>query len=303
MANSFLNDPSCVACWRFEPGNITIDTMGKNNLTSSTNAPTVNEISFKEGNGSAEFVNANTNYFLINEVNLSSDFPCKTGDTVKQMSICGWFNLTSEVNYNKIIGKWDYSGHKMSWAIRPQWPGLQLEFGTSNGASSYTTAAAWSPWVLGRWYHFGVTIDGIAKRTTTRIWDDTSRLVIVKEQVGSMTYPLYLFNSPLMIGAEVGPNNLLNAKLDEIVVFNRILSINNIDDIRQGNYTSTPSVIIENTGMDVIFYDKDVQISIEQFGLDVLYYQKYRVHPLSDVKKETSRNSRVNNCRSFPEFP
>ena len=33
MANNFLNEPSCKAHWRFEPGNLTTDSIGTNTLT------------------------------------------------------------------------------------------------------------------------------------------------------------------------------------------------------------------------------------------------------------------------------
>ena len=94
MANDFSGDPNCVALWRFENGALIADSIGSNTLT-DVNTVGTDTSDFKEGAACADFERSSLEYFYINDANLDSDYPFKSGDTNKKISFCEWFKLES----------------------------------------------------------------------------------------------------------------------------------------------------------------------------------------------------------------
>ncbi len=236
MANNFANDPSCIALWRFESGALTVDSKGNNALTTSTNPPTVDTANKMEGGASVNF--AGGQYFSIADAGLDAAFPLKSGDASKLFSICFWYRFNGYVQNSKIFSKWDYSGNKRSFSIQPGNGAYAggIDWGYADGIQTQWLPFTWWPSNSTTWYHFGICVDGIRKLVYIRVWNGSA---IAYEAWLHPNYELWVGTAPLMLGSEVGGSNSIQAKADEMVVFNRFLAPDEIDAIRAGTYAAS----------------------------------------------------------------
>jgi len=230
MANNFTSDPSCKALWRFEPDALTTDSIGENTL-SLKNAPTVDETAPMEGEGCLLISHASDQGVYITDANLNAGFPLKSGDTTKQITICGWFKPTSQQSAT-VVGKWGATDGEMcfllvannnSWSFG--WEYYPTGYGNiwRTGIGSISNGIA---------YHYGLVIDGVAQTYKLRIWDGSSVVV----DTNTFVFPLLVGTGAFTIGNLPASNSAIDGREDEVVVFNRLLTDDEIDDIRSGAY-------------------------------------------------------------------
>ena len=91
--NNFASDPDCVAVWRFESGQLTIDSVGTNTLTN--HGVTADTTDKKEAAGSANLQAAQSDYFSIANASLSSQFPFTSATAPKTISVAFWMKLNA----------------------------------------------------------------------------------------------------------------------------------------------------------------------------------------------------------------
>jgi hypothetical protein len=235
MANNFIRDPYCKALWRLEPGTLLVDSIGTNTLTASASSPTEDTTYFKEGTGSAAFNSANSQYFKRNDSDLSAGFPLKSGDTTKQITAACWVWFTSTPD-SYVWSKMDISGNQRTLGLNITTNKLTVVWATSL-TTSISLNTNWTP-STGQWYHITVVADGVAETCQIIVYDPATS-----------TFTPYSFSSngalaigtaPFMIGARWNsgsPLYPLNGKVDELVVFNRLLSNNEVYDIAKGIFT------------------------------------------------------------------
>ena len=78
MANDFSGDGACVALWRFESGALTTDSIGTNTLT-DVNTVGTETTDYQEGSACADIERDNSELFSIDDTDLDSGFPYKSG--------------------------------------------------------------------------------------------------------------------------------------------------------------------------------------------------------------------------------
>ena len=236
MANDFSTDESCKALWRFESGAFTTDSIGTNTLTNDGADEATGEGQYKEGSCAADFEFGNTDCMYRSDANLSAGFPFKNGDSVKKISLAFWVKWESipADNTRYVISKYHTVG-KRSFAIVTL-ADLTCNFynGYNNG-DSYEVKEIFTP-STGRFYHMGISLDGIAKTLNVRLWDD------IAESANS--FALNLDNQTNVEDADfvLGDRGqrdgtyCFDGILDEVAVFNRCLTDDEFDAIRTETY-------------------------------------------------------------------
>jgi len=252
--NDFSSDSTCKALWKFESGALTTDSKSTNTLTDhSTVSITSTTDTVKEGSGCVKTTNAVATWLHIADTNLAAGFPLKNGDSNKIFSACLWFRPLDFASFRDIFAKRAWAANKGSFLVYGATGNtLYISYVYSTGTivtQDFQIGAGLSTNV---WYHLGFTIDGVNKKVTWRLYNSYTEAATYGE-----FYPgaeLRVDDADLLIGAEQGAttgtsSNPFYGYIDEVVVFNRLLNILEIDAIRQGKYSGTG---IEGLAVDYI---------------------------------------------------
>ena len=240
LGNDFSTDPHCKALWRFEPGELATDSIGSNTLTPQS-TPIVDTGDVQEGDGSCDLTDGT---FLIDDADLDAGFPLKSGDTNKNISVAFWMkgsygqnNATGGV----IFGKGGVIGGKYSFLVayrETAGPGsgtLSVQIGIYGGINHDKTYPAK---IIQRdqWYHVAVTYEdqGATGTVRVRIYDPSDDSVY--ETVETTIEGIHVSDGPVKIGTYRYSSQTYTGLVDELVVFDDILTPNEIDLIRQGSY-------------------------------------------------------------------
>ena len=244
MPNNFANDSNCKALWRLENGALTTDSKGTNTLTN--NGVTADTSNFKEGLASGSFVLASSQYQIILDSNLNSGFPLKNGDSNKNISVSAWVRPSSfgAEGINRLIfAKWDSTNNRRSFG------GAIITSGSNYYARiflGYNSGASGEGWNHGttlsvnNWYHITFTYQDSDKSYAIRIRDVNG--IIGTDLTGTATLDsnkLAVGVSPFTLGAlmnDVTPNLLFDGPIDELVVFDDILTAAEATQIALGIY-------------------------------------------------------------------
>jgi hypothetical protein len=236
--NDFTADPNAVAWWRFEQDDLTGDTLGFNDLTSF--AITANTTYYKEGAASAYFrpvvTSADQTSLSIVDANLSDEFPGKNGTTNKKFSACFWTyisTLPTGTNYWGLLSKtnWYDGVSPYGYAVTCRAGGqIALNIGDKQLLHGSNVAA-------GRWYHITVTFDNATHTGTIQIWDATAGAALGTKATKTDFSPMAVSNAGFYVGGmDVLWYRAMRGFMDEVVVFNDILTDAEIAKIRAGTY-------------------------------------------------------------------
>jgi len=233
MANDFTGDTNCVALWSLDNGALTTDSIGGNTLTDNNTVGT-DTVNYKEGDASADFEFDNDEYLSITNANLDSGFPIKSGGT-GTFSLTFWYKAESQSNYAALVSKYDNNAQR-SFFIRDNNGTLEFYIGYNSGGSAELLDDSHSL-STGVWYHIGATFKNSDKSWQLRVYEEGSGTTTYS---GTATNNIFLSGAPFAIGAWFSSGSptpyYLDGLVDEVVVFDDILSIGEIDQIRQGTY-------------------------------------------------------------------
>ena len=241
--NDFTLDDDIKALWRFENGALTIDSKGENILTNA--GVNSNIESYKEGFGSAQF-GADSRLY-INDGDLDTGFPLKNGDTNKKLTLCTWLYMDtapSAAAANDSIIFMKYAANKCSIKItlNTTVTSTYLTVYISAGGVTYETSYYHAtPLVIGRWYHIAITYQASDGAYRIRIYDATAAAIHGSDKTGTLGN-VYVGTAPIFIGYLYNSlrNHSLYGKLDEMIMFNRVLTTDEIDDIRTNTFDVVP---------------------------------------------------------------
>jgi hypothetical protein len=240
VGNDFTADPNAVALWRFEPSAMNTDSLGGNTLVPQL-SPDVNNVDFKEGAASGNIKNG---HFLIGDGVLDADYPLKSGDDDKNISVAFWVKPSygESITTGRIIyGKGGVFGQQ-SFAVgffEAAGAGtgrIALNIGVLGGTTHETFLNPTKVIQRNQWYHVAVSYEHLGTRGNVRIRiydpsDDT-----VEETVDSTNNSLFVSAGNVAIGAYRYAAQDFAGLIDEMVVFNDVLTPAEIDKIRQGTY-------------------------------------------------------------------
>ena len=117
---------------------------------------------------------------------------------------------------------------------------LEIALGKAGGGNfdEYKFNAPEQQFPKDRWYHVAFTYKEADQSFHVRIWDDTAGVVLF-DHVGTTASRMAVTDAPLILGGLPLRSEHYDGLLDEVVVFNDILTTEQIDQIRQGNYKHT----------------------------------------------------------------
>jgi len=211
--------PPPISHWRFEPADIHADSMGNGNiLFDSIGTPSSELTHFIEGSGGVKLTSSDR--LRINDTDLSANMPFKNGTANQTISICFW--------YKQVGGGTTVISKTLACRIWPKHPGVEVTTYPSDvGVIEHLTATE-----LDKWYHIGIILSPTTRRI--RVFDNTAEAILgtdviqdpVLQNVSTWAWELYV-SSPGTV------------YLDDIVIFNREISVAEIDAIRSGTYPPT----------------------------------------------------------------
>lgn len=243
MANDFSAETRCKALWRFESGALTADSKGTNTLTSA-GTPAEDLVDFKEGACCVDIEYATTDYFTIADAALDAGFPLKNGDATKKLTWAAWIKQESQTpSYAFILSKWDTPNNKKSLAVTTVSNVLKIYWGYSSGTLSEEISTGIS--ILdGEWYHVAIAVDGVAKSFKARVYRLSNSTVYTYSS--TQTNALNVEDAAFRIGARDGDTTYRwDGKIDEVIVFDDILSDIEIDQVRAGAFVNPAIEVLQ----------------------------------------------------------
>ncbi len=241
--NNFASDPDCVALWKFDNvATLTMDSIGTNTL--ENHGVTVETADRREGIGCANFRVSEADWMIIDDADLSSNFPTKSGDPSPDLSICFWMKPRTFPFGSTMICKYLVATDDRSWrlllggAVTGK---LKVALGIGSGSNfkEYDFDAPEQQLVKDRWYHVAFTYKDADRSYHVRVWDGTTA-VLVYDATGIATSHMAITDAPLVLGSAPLLSEYYDGLLDEVVVFSDVLTTAEIDQIRQGIYVKTP---------------------------------------------------------------
>lgn len=294
MANKY-NDPSCIAAYLFEPDALTVDDRGNTVLQVHEDpviqlAPASDGARRKQGLGSVDFESTSKHWYYVNDADLPSSFPLKYGRQNYSFSFTCWFNMESESLYPRPLFSKESSGGYPEMAFfvnNAEGYNTLIElYVQQTGGIGYDTVLLYKdePFTLGAWYFVAVTYDELTRQGYLYLWKDG--VGIVDTTVWTRTVndgDLVLTEGPFCIGeAKYLSVRYFDGLIDELLVFNRALSNDEIVAIKDGTYewvgwtgaviqdTALSGTLLTNTLAPMLPSWRDnTVIETMQFGVDV----------------------------------
>ena len=241
-ANDFTGDPNCLAVWNFESGALTTDSQGSHTLSVAQGTPAADTVNYKQGSSSVflDWLGDGPAYNIA-DANLAAGFPLKGGSGSHEFSILFWVRPASEnASYFYQVWSKDQTG----------WTGGH-RFATNGGANTFNLKhTAQSAGVNGQaslitanqWYHIACVYDPCLVNGTMSLyeWDDTASTLYTHSSANqeSSYGSLVTTAVPFWVGGSDTTSivRTYHGRIDEFVVFNRALTVEDVNDIRDGNY-------------------------------------------------------------------
>ena len=202
----------------------------------------------------------------------NAGFPLKSGDATKKISVCFWLKPESYINYSGLLTKWNWTGNRRSLEIQRNYSTLKINCGHTDGIQ-YQNFNTGISLYNGEWYHVAICIDGkTAKSIYVRVFRVGTS--VINEYRGNLTNELWVGDAKVVVGAIDGPgsDNYFNGLLDEMVVFNELLTAKEIDAIRSGAYSyPMTEVRVETAGAQVAYTDQDGFVRVDAAGFMTAY--------------------------------
>lgn len=246
------SNPAPISRWLFNSDGLDVDSVGTNNLT-VFGSPVADTTEFIEGDQSVyfPFVSTSGHSLYINDVNLSSDFPFKSDSSSKDFTICFWYRGDPGSQNCTIVCKGFDSilTNQYSWAITINQGSYRLYMDryNNNGTWQYVQLNQIVDWVEpNKWYHISVAVNAESNTVFSRIYNQTDNVQLTDK---TSTFPIGDFidsDGSFGIGGrmrfdETWGNHGLGvndpARLDDMWIFDQILTNTQIDEIRNGTYS------------------------------------------------------------------
>jgi len=240
-ANYFLDDANCVGLWTLDvevtPAATYADTSGNGNTLANVFANIdVNTTYYQEGIASVVSTAATDSYLQCVDGSLSANFPGKNGTGNTTISACMWIRPTTISAVSNVLTKYQaFAGTYVSYILRFDASNNVAAYigygGSLNESKTHTGVAV----AANQWYHIAWTYDGATRAFRIRVWDDNASSVT--ETTGTYTNTMTPAQAPFQInGLAAAAEAGMIGYIDEAVVFNDILTADEIDEIRLGTY-------------------------------------------------------------------
>ena len=235
-------DANCVGLWNMESVNTQETDASQNSNTILAGNGTLDSSIYVQGAGS--YNNSGLQGHYRPDDDLSSDFPFKQGTANKVMSVCAWFRLDDFEVTQAIAGKWSASNSPPErgwWLLAGSSGNLAMQIDADGGVGGTETASVTHTLNTSIWFHAGMTYREDTKAWTLRLYDSNDTTVYSNSGTFD-TGTVWLSDVPFFVGAVSSTNSNtsfwypIDGKIDEVAIFDDILTADEIDEIRQGTY-------------------------------------------------------------------
>lgn len=247
MPNNFTTDSNAKALYSLESGALGTDSLNATNMTNS--GVTANTSIYKEKAASGSFVAASTQYMYLANSSLPSGFPWKSDDTNKSGSISSWVYMNSlPSGANTIFGKYNsVTAEERSFVAQVRnFSGLAkatMILGFNSGTQAEVVPEHATALSLSTWYHITWTYNNADKSYGIYVRDINGDTVGV-DKTGTATLDankLSVTTGPMTIGCfyvSGAPlaNYIMDGLIDELVIFNDVITAAEATQIAKGIY-------------------------------------------------------------------
>ncbi len=264
--NNFQNDHSCVAFYKFESGALGTDSRQSNDLT-EVGTPVADTTNYKEGASGVLLRAADSDYLwrgvaTSDDSNWSDNFPLKNGTSNGQLTICAWVRMINPPSVvggdkaNAIFTKYDSSANRRCFTFRIECPSgtgqyLKIVLGHTAGTlyeDSLVHGTSLRPLA---WYHCSCTFDATTRAYSLRLRDENGNKIGTDVE-STFTNDISYVTEPWRVGAQFAggaywAGTTMDGTVDELVVFNRVLTETEINKIAQGQYDYESVTIASST--------------------------------------------------------
>lgn len=228
-ANDFSADANCVALYNLESGALITDSKSTNTLTNTGFDEDL--VLFKQGSCSGKSIRANADRMTRLDADLTAGFPGKSGTSNKSFTIATWTYFDTIGIQQQLVSKSIGAGARV-WNFYI-WTTNVITLSISPDGTAWNYYLHASALSVDTWYHIAVTYDGN---------NDDSYRIRIHDESGLVGVDLTGTGSDMFMGTSsfvvsyASTSSALDGNLDEIVVFNRALSLTEIDQIWAGTY-------------------------------------------------------------------
>jgi len=230
---AYLNDPSCAAYWRFEQGALGSDSVGTNDLRVIGTETNTND--FIEGEASVEF-SGDADRLMALDSELDTDFPMKSDGINKDITTIQWVKFSQlGPTINMLLAK--YKDGNIVYRLLASPDGMiRISTGYEGGFLNQEHDWFGSPVQTGRWYFIASTYQHIDRSYRVRIYDYTADNFLDDDLIGNFNHDINVGNpgDGFFILSYASPVYSFKGLMDACIVFNRALSVEELEDIRLG---------------------------------------------------------------------
>ena len=240
--NNPLADPNCIGYWPFDTDTNWDDQSTADNDLYLQAGIQITTGDKKEGDASADFEATGQNMLQLNDADLASGFPCKSGESNTLFSTTVWFKPESIGSNQYLMCKYQGSANKRCWGIYTNASDkLGFLWGYSGGSSTYVYSVN-RVLQTGVWYFLKIVWNDAANDCDAYLYDTSNTT-----WYASNNSPANAINSedaPLYIGRELAGTHW-DGLIDEVGVFNDVVTDANAVAIVAGSYDydSDPNLI------------------------------------------------------------
>lgn len=234
-------DSSVQAHWQFgDTTSLVTDTAGLNTWTTNSSVADSNA-TYWEGAHAAYLTGSS--YLQITNTQLSASFPLKGGVSGSMsMTFAIYISTLPTSGMDVVLGKFRDEDGSRSFLFSIYYDGSKCVFRASLGydsANSVQYLLHGSALQTGRWYHVGFTYDDSTKAIRIRAYDNTAGAILGTDATGTLAGALSRCTQYMYIGRYYGTDSH-DYTIDEMCVFNDVLTVPEIDAIRSGTYGDAP---------------------------------------------------------------
>lgn len=240
--NNPLADPNCIGYWPFDTTTNWDDQSDAVNHLYLQSGIQITTGDKKEGDASADFEASSLNQLHLNDTDLASGFPCKSGETNTTFSITCWFKPESIGSNQYLVAKYQGSTDKRCWGIYTNASSkLGFLWGHSGGGSTYVYEVN-RVLSTDTWYFIKIVFNDASNDCDAYLYDSGNTTWYASDNT-----PANAINNedaPLYIGRELG-GEFWDGLIDEVGVFNDVVTdANAIAIVAQTyDYDSDPNLI------------------------------------------------------------
>lgn len=233
-----MTDPDCISLWLWSSGNFWADAKAANNWAAAV--PAVDLVNKKVGNGAIDLERDTVQSLGRSDARLQAAWPGKSGDVNFSYTFTCWVQQESldAVGYRPVWSKgatiWNV-GHHMF--LHSDQIIFTTRFTGGNASEAYNAALT-----AMRWYFIGCVYDESVGKQRFYVWDDVLGELQASESINDLRVLLGAVQadaSPFRVGSSDAFNDFANTfdgRIDELVVFDKPLTFDQIRRVRQGKY-------------------------------------------------------------------